>query len=315
MELIKVVKGIVGYLWKSPEAAPVRRRAILLSLILLIGLPVGMAYLPLPAHVHATGQLARENEHLIRAQQPGFIRQVNDLSDLPIQKSAALVQLENLQLQEALLETQAKLDAENLRLLAYRQSGRNRSLVTEQEQLTGALTEELQYHQSRLARLNVVAPVQGTLVDGLEARDVGRFVETGDPLRAIVSGQWKVKVLLSEREIAAAQPAIGQQVQCRFRTGPHLTLTGAITRIAPAGSHEITSPALTYMGQGHIPFNLKTMEANGPYYELTVRLDPAQTAHLRYGATGLVQFNVPAQPLGLTLIRKLMRFANSLYQG
>ncbi|MCH9022120.1 MAG: hypothetical protein IID32_05090, partial [Planctomycetes bacterium] len=51
------------------------------------------------------------------------------------------------------------------------------------------------------------------------------------------------------------------------------------------------------------------------YCELTILHDERNLSGLKYGLTGQIRLKSPAKPLGMTLLQKLKRFTNNLYQG
>lgn len=306
-----VLRGIIYYLWRAPESAPVRARAITVSLILLIGIPLTVFCLPVPTYVRASGQLAREHENVFRAQYDSFIDEVDFVAGQTVEPDEPLVKLENPKIAQDVLESQSALHKAQIQLKDYQQKN-SPSLVAKQKTVITVLESMLQLQRKQLAKMAVHAGTTGTVVSELGENDVGRFIRQGDELGKIVGGRWVGKILLTEEDIARVQPRIGQEAQVRLLGHPGSILLGSINRISPAGVRNTNMPALTNIGQGNIMTNPITHETIDPYYELTIILDEPSIDGLRYGMTGCLKLKAESKPIGSMMIQKLLRFINNL---
>jgi len=223
--------------------------------------------------------------------------------------------MENPQLHREVLEIEAKLNSAQIQLAGFQRFFDGHRLRNEQEILIENLRQELTHRRRQVDQLNIHTPMSGTVINGMTEDDMGRYVEQSEPIGSVASGRWIVMALLTEQEIAQLQPRAGQPARFRSSARPGVELTGTIARISPAGSHNINYPALTTLGAGRIVVDENLMTADKPYYELTIMLDEPKLSGLQYGLTGRVRFKSPAKPLGMTLLQKLKRFTNNLYQG
>ncbi|MCH7701788.1 MAG: hypothetical protein IID37_08875, partial [Planctomycetes bacterium] len=71
--VVSLVRRVCVYLWFAKETSAIRRRAVALSILLLVLLPAGLALVPIPAHVRAEGVITSEHATYVRAQSAGFL--------------------------------------------------------------------------------------------------------------------------------------------------------------------------------------------------------------------------------------------------
>jgi hypothetical protein len=143
--------------------------------------------------------------------------------------------------------------------------------------------------------LQHVLPVGGTLARCLGPTDAGRFVEAGESLATVASGGWQIHVMLSEEEVAACEPLVGDVVEFR-----------------PAAARTIAHASLTREGGGGIIVEAETHEAVQPCYEITVVLNLEQANKLRHGMTGMMRLPAWPEPIALHILRRFLHVTNSL---
>lgn len=311
-ELIRILRKIIFFLHKSPEAASVRVRAIILSCLALIGLPLLFFLLPVPAYVAAPGQMARQIEHVIRVPDNGFVREIAAYSGDLVEPNMLLARMENFQLLEEFIQVKADLDIARCQLNTALAGGDDAVVLAMREKKVDLLNSEWQQKTRQLQLLNLCAPARGKIISGFEKNNLGRFLKKGDVAGVIVDGQWITKCLLNQQEIARTQPAVGDQVHVRLTSCPGTILSGQIQRIAPAGSRNVNLPALTRLGDGAIDVNQITRETVKNFFEVTVVLDLPSSLQVRHGMTALVRLKADSQPLGVATFRNLLRWFNKL---
>ena len=310
--LINTLKRITVYLWKSPEAAPVRVRAIMLSVLLLIGVPLIVFCLPVPASVSIPGQLLREYEYVDYAQHDGFIQDVSAASGEMVTPGTQLATLQNIEIKEGLYEAQTHLLKAQKELCVYKARSVNSTDVAKQQEIIKVLKSRLKYHQEELDKLNVYAGASGMVITQLDENSLGCFVKRGEPLANIVSGRWVAKVFLTEKDIARAQPYPGQETQLRLTACPESVIRGIVTRISPARLSRLDNPTLTNLGQGDVVIDHATNEVLEPYYETSILIEDPQGCGLQYGMTCQATLSAAATPIGTLLVQKILRFVNNL---
>lgn len=311
--LRKFATGLFGYLWFAEETAPVRTRAVALSAALIVGVPALLGLIPVRTSVQARAVLGRTTECVVRADAPGFVEEVAVERGAHAVRGAPLAALRNLDLEDAGASaasnaaiSQVKYDA----LLAENPGAALQELRRLNSQL-----HEREERAARIAALHVAAPLDGEVVDCLKDDDAGRYLHAGDAIATIVAGNWELRTLLTEEETAASEPRVGDAVEFRPASQPECVIHGIVTRLTPSGSRSVQQPALTHLGGGDIAVTPDGQRAAQPYFELTIALPDANTAELRYGMTGRVSIVARREPIGIHLVRRVVRFLDNLRQS
>jgi len=310
--LFGIVRRLLFYLWKSQECKAARVRVVTTSIILVVGIPMILLYVPIPGYIHISGQVVKEKETIARSSVDGFVREVSVESGQCVQSETILAKLENLQIQEKYFEAQARLKSAQIKLDAYQKNTAKPETAIEQETIVTTLMSETKHQLKNVSKLEVHAESEGIFIGNSLQKETGRFVRTGDILGTIISGDWAVKILLNEQDMVEARPRVGQSADFRLASQPATLLKGIITRISPMGSHEVNMPVLTSLGEGDIMANSFTKETLEPYYEVTITFDKADVHNLRYGMMGKIRLPANTKPIETCIKQKLLRFMNNL---
>ncbi len=130
-------------------------------------------------------------------------------------------------------------------------------------------------------------------------------------------GPWQVRAVLSESQMADVQLQVGTPVEVRREAAPGELLRGVITSIAPTGSRSVDHESLTLAGGGDIVVDPRTGHTDQPFFEVTITLNALRFTlrHINHGMTCRVRFEAQAHPIGRTLLRRAIRFTNTLLQS
>jgi len=308
--IIKTVRSLTHYLWHSEETAHVRQRAIAIGVVVLLIGPSLICLVPSPTRVHATGVLTTQNESVIRTKAAGFIEQVTVKPGDVITVGDSVAVLRNDMLRESVARATANLKAAEIRRDAFRISQPNLSMQ-EQAKAT-ALQQALQQAKLELDQLSVRSYEKGSVIAGMNPQHQGQFIEVGTPIATIASGKWRVRALLTDVEMASAQPVVGDEIQFRSYVRPSETHAGHIVSIDSVGSRHVELRELTQIAGGHIAVNPATLESSRPYFEITIDLPNTQRDYFRHGTTGAIILNGAPQPIGTRVARKVIRFIQHL---
>lgn len=310
--LATAVIQVVRYLWRSEETAHVRFRAVALGVLLVAGLPAGLALIPLPSRVRAAGVIGQERESVLRAQVDAFVEKLSARNDQAVASGERVMRLRNEDVDLAVVESEAELRqaeilGDSLRLLEPHRA--------EQEvQRAKALQVQVDRARERQALLEITAPHDGVVVQTLRPQDIGRLVPRGEPLITIAEGPWLVRAVLSEEEYSAVGPRVGATVAIRTEARPEITLEGRIIKLAPMGHYAVPSLALTQLGGGDIAVDATTGRTPRPFFELTIQLYEVPPGELRHGLAARVILPVSPEPAASKAFRSLHRFLNKLLQ-
>jgi len=309
-QVLRLLRSTTTYLWRSPEVAACRARAVMLSVLLLAGVPAGLLLIPVRSTVQAHGQLVREHEHVVRAAHEGVLKRVAVAPGDRVEPHTVMFELENPVLIEAMIESEAQLSAAELRARALIHDDPVRARA--QQQMATAVQAQVVDRQKQLEQLKVQPGVGGQVIECLTTDDEGRFVSEGFPMATVASGRWRVRTLVTAQDLAATGVQPGQVVEVRCASDPSHAAVGTITRIQPAGSRRITLPSLTQLGGGEIVVAPADSQADRPYFELVVELENPPERALRQGGTATIRLPCRSQPLGQAIYRRLLRFLDVL---
>lgn len=202
--LLVSVRKLTAYLWYAEETALKRWRAVGLSMLILIGLPAGLAFVPLPSQVQAAALIVAEHETVVRVRTPGFLEQVTVEYGQLVDVGDSLAQLADDACLEEIAQAEANVQASKIRRDAYRIDEPVRVL---QEEAGGTVHQRaLEEARSKLTDLHILAPSAGRIVECLQDSDTGSFLAKGNPVAAIVTGRWQVRAVLTEDQIVRSAP-------------------------------------------------------------------------------------------------------------
>ena len=134
----------------------------------------------------------------------------------------------------------------------------------------------------------------------------------GEPIATLGAGRWQIKALVNGESLADALPELGDMVYVRLVGHAGRTYQARITQIGRAGQRKIDQTALTLAGGGEIAVAETTMEAESPYFELTIELVEDVDSVLHHGMTALVQFSGARSSIAANLYRRTLRLLNHL---
>ncbi len=301
---------LVSYIRTSDEVAPVRGRAMAVTLAGFAAVAGSVLFVPVPGSTEAQGVLGRQQEAILHASSSGF------LVDSPVEAGKLLHagdligKLENSDSREALARSSFKLQELWIR---WQQALTRDVLAATDLQLQIA---QIQQEQQRLSQqvegLEIRSPIDGQaiLVPGLE--QTGRFIKKGDPLATIAGGRWVLRALTNEGTFSDSLLSVGDQVDIALLGIGTEQLTGHVSRIAKKGMRRISAAALTHVGGGDIPVSAGQMEAADPYFEIEIVLDRSGSARLRYGAKAQVRLPVRRMAIGTYVYRRGLQLIQQL---
>ncbi|RME38695.1 MAG: hypothetical protein D6788_06945 [Planctomycetota bacterium] len=299
---------LLRYLWYAEELGTRRRRAVVLSFLLVLGLPAGLVFLPVPGRVYASAVVRYEQEDPVRAEVPGFVRAIEAQPGGRIARGCLLARLESDELEEQLARTRAQIELSRIRLESARFSD---PVAVRQERLRlRTLERDLQALQTRSERLDITAPRDGILLRCLDPEAVGAFLAKGAPVALIASGSFELRVLLTADQSARLGLRPGDAVEFQPVGAPSHRVRGVVRRVVPVGGRRIAYLPLTHLGGGDIAVDPKTLESTQPYFEVVADLPEDARDVLTWGVAGTARFEADPEPVALALVRRAARFWN-----
>ncbi len=308
--LLSLLRKLLTYLWRSQETRPVRRRAIALSLVMIVLVPVGAAVIPVPGAVVLSGVVQTDNDKTVYAQSSGTLQSSQLQTGNRIRQGQTICQLRNVELETAVARTRAQANVARLNcargvIESPRAAVVGRLRLAQAEERLDGITRDLD-------QLHIVAPVSGLVIHGVDLRDNGRFVRKGESVATIAAGVWTVRCLATAEEMADARPIEGQEARVRLMLDGVHEVTGTVEQVAVKGSRKVFSAALTQLGGGEIAVNPSSLVTNRPMFEIVVRLNHVEHLPLRYEGLAMVSFNCKPRTYGAYAYRRFQQFLNRL---
>ena len=308
--VINMIRNIASYVLHSEETAPVRGRAVAVTVATIALAAVGLLYIPLPTSVDAQGLVQYEREHVVRTTIAGSMTSRSVRDGQAVRKDQILAELEDDTATEGVAIAEA-----NLRVSMIRQS----SYLADQPELASQERDRSAFHRfavaearKKISELTVASPIDGTVIGCVEQSAVERFIPQGTPIATIGSGRWLVKTIVSASDMRLTRPAEGDRVTFRLAAAADRDLGGEVVRVAPAASRRVELLSLTQLAGGEVAVDPGSQHATKPYFEVVIALDATGDTPIRSGATGTVRLIGAAEPLLPSLTRRLARFFNKL---
>lgn len=288
--LLPLGKGI-HYLFTSPRIRRVRGRAVAVSLALVAGVMAVLTLLPVPFRTRAEGIVWIPEEAFVRAQVDGFVEQVVMVPGSTVHPGDLLVVCSDLAVQADV----KVLDAQVQEIKA-----RVREQLVDNLVKAKMLEEEQRYIEQRLARakarqseLEIKSQVAGTFILPKAEDLLGRFVKRGDVLAHVVNLKtMTVRTIVDQGDIDLIRHQT-QAVEVRLSERLADPMPATITRLVPAASDELPSPALGSEGGGQVPLDPRDSKGHTALKKL-FQIDlalPLQQALLNVGGRVYVRFD------------------------
>jgi len=301
---------LLRYVTLSDEVAPVRRRAVLVTVLLVVGAPLTLLLLPAPGAVEAVGTVARRDDRVVRAAETGFLEKPLLGEGDQVGAGQVIASLDNIDLSSTLRRQRAKIKQLRVQLYADAATDR-RSAAVIQQRLDQArrVEREIQRH---VQSLDIASPIAGRITNATSLAEVGQLIRKGQLVATISAGPWVFRAVATADALSHGVPAVGERVDIRLAGDAAHLFGGTVLRVARAGSRKIDCRALTHLGGGWIAVAKETMEAEEPFFQITMGIDPTEADLLRPGMTGIVRFKRPHPSLAMHLFRRTLHFLDRL---
>jgi putative peptide zinc metalloprotease protein len=270
----------------------------------LAGLVAVLALVPVPFRTRAEGVIWIPDEAFVRAEVDGFVKGVVAVPGSTVRPGDLLVVCD-----DPSIDTDVKvLDAQLREITA-----RIRERLVDDLVKAKMLEEEQRYIEERLARarerqseLGIRSQSAGTFVLP-KAEDLpGRFVKRGELLAHVVDLKTiTVRTIVDQNDIDLIRHQL-HDVQVRLAERLAEPMPASITRLVPAASEELPSPALGSEGGGQVPLDphdSKGQKAMKRLFQIDLEL-PVQQGLLNVGGRVYVRFDHGTEALVLQWYRQ-----------
>jgi hypothetical protein len=194
------------------------------------------------------------------------------------------------------------------------------------DQAAGGKRQQIAYFEQRLANLSLLAPIDGRWIAPHIERVLGRYITNQQQLGEVISDQKFIRAvapqdLVPRLKEAWSGGALGE-VEIRIAGHPETLLKGKISKVYPAGSRLLPSPALSNSMGGTIatdPRDQHGTRAAEEFYEVQIdsiyNPDPKGKAPILFsGQRVMVRVELPEKPLAAQWWRSLMQLIQQKFQ-
>ncbi len=283
-------KGLT-YLCTSPRIRRVRGRAVAVSTALVMGLVAVLALVPAPFRTTAEGVIWIPDEAFVRADVDGFVERVVAVPGSAVQPGDLLVECTDPAIDTDVKVLEAQLQEIKARVREQLVNDLVKAKILEEEQRY--IDERLARAKERQSELEIRTRVAGTFVLP-KAEDLpGRFVKRGELLAHVVDLKTIiVRTIVDQGEIDLIRHQT-HAVEVRLAERLAATMPASITRLVPAASEALPSPALGSEGGGQVPLDprdVKGEKAMKKLFQIDLEL-PLQHGLLNVGGRVYVRFD------------------------
>lgn len=306
MGLIKMV----AYLLNSKDTEPIRGRARLVALGLVIGLPVLACVIPVPFGVVRQGVIATSIEHFVNVDSAGEFTEAMVTPGTDVKAGTALVQLKNLRLTEQLdlLAAEKRAAERQLEILQQVDPAKAR----QQQPMITELTRKIATLQEQVNGLIISSPGSGKVARMIPADQLGRFLKPGQQVAVVVDGDTILRAWLNEDQLGSIQREIGAEVSFRLSGESTTTHTGKIIAIEPAAEATFQQMSLSQITGGEILVDPSTGRPLEPVFQVDIAPIGDEILASQHGARVSIRLNRRSQSLASWMTRKCVRFVQKL---
>jgi len=289
---------IMNFLFTSPRIRRVRKRALLASAGIIGGLVVLLGVIPVPFRTVAEGVVWVPEEGLVRGGADGFIDAISAKPDSWVVAGTVLIQCRDPDLDTEIRSLEAQLSELEARHRAAQQDDRVKAEIIAQQRYY--VEEGLQRAQERRADLTMRSRTDGYFVLPQAEDLIGRFVRKGQQIGHIVErDKMTVRTVISQQDIDLVRGG-GADVEVRLIERRERVDHAKVTRIVPAASDQLPSPALGSQGGGQLaldPTDKEGRKVVQRFFQVDVQL-PADQRRVHVGGRAYIRFDLGWQPIG-----------------
>ncbi|GAB4166412.1 MAG: hemolysin D [Terrimicrobiaceae bacterium] len=281
-----------------------RLKLVGLSLLVVLAL---FFVIPWDATIKRMAALDHEQSVALSAPAPGFLREVAVTEGELVAAGQLLGRLENPELASQLEDFRLQKEAMMVRQRAAILDGSEEARLTVPvfQKMVDEADEQIAAYQKKLANMDLITPVSGTVRTKRPGDLVGRFFAAGQPVFEVGHDKApKLIIVLNEKQARRVQA--GQRVVARFAALPGQRFEGTIRAAPVARADQLTIHSLANIYGGDVPSEPDahgTPKPSVPLFEAeaTLDIDPESLSRLRAHSTGAAKIHIRQTTLGLWL--------------
>ena len=294
--VIPLGKGF-SYLFTSARLRRVRGRAIAVTSGAVAIVIVALCLTPVPFRTRAEGVVWIPDEAVVRAGADGFVERVVGIPGSNVSRGDVLVVCHDSVLTTQLTVLEAQVQEIDARIREQISTNLVKAKILEEEKRY--IEEKLVRTRERVRDLVITAKVDGVLVVSRVEDLPGRFVHRGDVLAHVVDLKTlTVRTVVDQTDIDLIRHNT-KHVQVRLAERLVSPIDAGVTRLVPAASDELPSPALGSEGGGQVPMDPKDpkgQKALRKVFQMDLQL-PVDLGIVNVGGRVYVRFDHGWAPL------------------
>ncbi|MEP3480466.1 MAG: HlyD family efflux transporter periplasmic adaptor subunit [Fuerstiella sp.] len=301
---------MVAYLLKSKETEPVRGRARLVALALVVGLPVLACIVPVPFGVVREGLIATSTEHFVNVDAAGEFTEALVESGQTVEMGTPLINLKN----ERLVEQLELLVAEQKAAQRQWEILQQEDPIRAAQQLPAVteLNKQIANLQEQVDRLIVTSPGKGQVLRMISTDQQGRFLQPGEQVAVVVAGATILRAWLNEDQLGSIEREVGAEVSFRMSGESLTTYKGKITAIETAAESTFQETALSQMAGGEILVDTTTGRPLEPVFRIDIAPIGDSIPVTQHGGRVSIKLDRRYQSVASWVTRKCVRFIQKL---
>jgi putative peptide zinc metalloprotease protein len=291
--------------------------------------------LPAPSIVQAPFVIDFDNLQVIRAEAPGFVRQVLVQDNQAVQAGDILLVLENKDLQSEMEQVKLQIEDSDLRGRAYKGSENIAGWMMEQKNYS-ALKERESELQALLQHLTIRSAVNGHIVTRDLSSLIGSYIEKGSEIVSVADNRTKKAIaLIDQKDAMFLQDVQAKQARLDVFGTFWSRYRGQVRECEPRARDEVPHDAfsaanggpLTVLPRSQVESSPdKNLQSNKnamisgersqwklaePRVQVTIDFEAKQSEHLKSGQTGLAYLSVRNQSMGEYLSGSFSRWVSN----
>lgn len=306
------------HLATTPRLHRRRLRALGVTLLLGGGLVIVLAAVPLPQHFRAPGLVESRRWSTLHTGVDGELARWLATPGGRVGTGQPIAELRNAELDLRERATRAELEEIEARIRQALQEAIPNLKPLE------SVRDSVQARLGQIGRdrdaLVVRSPQDGiwSLPNPEELR--GRWLSRGSPLGSVIDDQeFRFRAVVPQEEADRLFAAPSGHAEIRLQGALGRTLGTHGLQILPADRQRLPSAALGWLGGGTVAVSGKDPEgraAREPFFEVraTIATPEGSSPDLRQGRSGVLRFDLPAEPLLPRWIRSLRQLLQRRFQ-
>ncbi|HEV2295671.1 MAG TPA: efflux RND transporter periplasmic adaptor subunit [Tepidisphaeraceae bacterium] len=311
--LVTPIVKLFKYLALDPELHRKRGRAVAFTLAFAALVFLAIGVIPYWENIRATGVLEPEDQAVIHAAVPGFVR-----TDVPlrardgdwVKKGDIIIELYDRKLESELKQARIRRDAAVV--VMTRAMDENPAQVNAARITIDAEEEKIRDLERQKAELTIKAPIDGQLVAPNLQTLPGRYVQRGEELATVMTlDRLLVKAALEQRDVELAREETHTEI--RLAGDVSRALIGEDARVIPGAQSQLPSSIVGHSGGGDIPVDPRDQQGTKPLtpqFELRVKLANPR-GEFYPGQRAYVRMTVGTKPLLYQWTRRFLQLIDS----